>query len=141
MSVAAYFLAVLNFEAVVMEPSIYCAKLTETDRAVYFKKLRYSNIQVDPYALCKTQLSGDIEYHPPVTYLDICDYLISSPNPEYNFKSMKCHKSLKAHNFFTSGWVKEVMVSKVGLTPSTSASNKPATSHLHPVTVRGRLCI
>lgn len=118
-----------------MELSEYCKTLSATDRAVYLDKIRNANVSGDPYALQKSEFNGDYESYPPVTYPDICDYLISSPNPEYNFQSMKCHKSLKAHNFFTSGWVKEVVVSQTSRQPSTSAASG------HPVIVRGRVSI
>ncbi|KAK4325800.1 hypothetical protein Pmani_003633 [Petrolisthes manimaculis] len=46
---------------------------------------------------------------------------------------MKCHKSLKAHNFFTSGWVKEVNVAP------TTGLDSPGSSQSSPVIVRGRV--
>ncbi|KAK4320652.1 hypothetical protein Pmani_008485 [Petrolisthes manimaculis] len=46
---------------------------------------------------------------------------------------MKCHKSLKAYNFFTSGWVKEVNVAP------TTGLDSPGSSQSSPVIVRGRV--
>lgn len=41
-----------------------CARLIKTDRAVYLKKLRNADLQIDPHTLCRTQLSADNEcYH------------------------------------------------------------------------------
>lgn len=43
---------------------------------------------------------------------DVCNYLEYSPNPDYNNQTMKCHKILEAHNFFTRGYVRKVGVAE-----------------------------
>ena len=75
----------------------------------------------------KEHISVYVDAYPQVTYPDICDYLVTSPNPDYSFKTMKAHKSLEAHKFFTSGWVKEVGV--------------VIAAQDQPVIITGRVCI
>lgn len=118
-----------------MEQSSYLRSLSTTDHASYLQKLSSAGVSVDPYAVPKSKFNGDYEHYPCVTYLDMIDYFISSPNPDYNYKTMKCHKSLKAHNIFTSGWVKEVIVAP------TTGLDAAGSSQSSPVIVRGRVII
>lgn len=54
------------------------------DRATYEHKLRTTGDSVDPYTIEKGQMCSNIEALSYVSYPDICNYLTSSLNPEYN---------------------------------------------------------
>lgn len=73
-------------------------------------KLQCVNVKCDPYSVKRQHMSQDIHHYPPITYPDMCIFLVASPNPNYNFESLQSHKSLQAHNFFLCGWVKKVSV-------------------------------
>lgn len=92
--------------------SKYYTSLSVEEKLKYDDKLKSAGVKVVPYGLKSTEICSDVEQYPPISYPDLCDYLVSFPNPDNNYQTMKCHKSLQAHNFFTSGWVKEVGVAE-----------------------------
>ena len=64
----------------------------------------------DPYADANTNpWSLDSASWPEVEYLDVYNYLISTPSP-YTKKEMKAYKSLEGYKYFVDGWVGNVLV-------------------------------
>ena len=84
------------------------ATLGSADKLLYKKKLEYINA-VDPYLIQKS-FDTNPDSLPKVTYIDILNYLVFSPNPVHTHEEMKAYKGLEAHNQFTSGWVRDVTV-------------------------------
>ncbi|KAH9366634.1 hypothetical protein HPB48_018162 [Haemaphysalis longicornis] len=61
---------------------------------------------IDPYMLSiGTDATTDADFLPATTYPDIYNYLVLSTNYATQ-DEMRMVKSLEAHNFFTSGWVR-----------------------------------
>lgn len=77
-----------------MEYSKYYLSLSVSDKEDYIRKLRRANVDCDPYCVRKQDMSQDMQDYPPITYPSMCNYLVASPNPDYNFESMMSHKSL-----------------------------------------------
>ncbi len=75
-------------------------------------KLIHCIIGLDPYSIDNALFERDSEGFPNVTvsYADIVNYLVFSPNPAYTRDQMKAFKGLDAYNQFTSGWVQDAMV-------------------------------
>jgi hypothetical protein len=63
-------------------------------------------IGFDPYEL-KKGLTSDYACLPPVTYIDIINYLVNSRSA-YTMEQLKAVKSLEAYNQFVNGWVQDV---------------------------------
>ena len=61
----------------------------------------------------KKDFTTDQEFWPPVTHGDILYYFVFSPSPICSLEEMKAYKSLESHNYFTSGWVKEIYAAKI----------------------------
>lgn len=60
---------------------------------------------VDPYELREgMDTTASVSALPSTTYEDIVNYLVLSTS-FVTLQEMKVHKSLEAHNYFTSGWV------------------------------------
>ncbi len=83
--------------------------LSAADKSIYAVKLNYIG-GLDPYSIDNALFERDPELFPDVSYADIVNYLVFSPNPAYTPDQMKAFKGLDAHNQFTSGWVRDVMV-------------------------------
>ena len=64
---------------------------------------------IDPYCLKKKDFSQDLKDLPEITEVDISNYLVTQTS-FFTRKQFKNHKSMEAHNFFTSGWVHELGV-------------------------------
>ena len=64
---------------------------------------------IDPYCLKKKDFSQDLNDLPEITEVDISNYLVTQTS-FFTRKQFKNHKSMEAHNFFTSGWVHELGV-------------------------------
>ncbi|KAM7287288.1 uncharacterized protein ISCGN_030979 [Ixodes scapularis] len=63
---------------------------------------------VDPYTLrVGTNTTSDADLLPATTHVDIINYLVLSTS-YISLLQMKAYKSLEAHNYFTSGWVKSL---------------------------------
>ncbi|XP_049513405.1 uncharacterized protein LOC125940835 [Dermacentor silvarum] len=85
----------------------YYAQLIGSARARYEEKVRMCD-GVDPYTLRPgTDTTTDINALPEVTHGDIVNYLVYSSS-FVTLQEMKAFKSLEAHNYFTSGWVKSL---------------------------------
>lgn len=52
-----------------------------------------------------TDSAPDADLLPETTHVDIMNYLVLSTS-YVSCQQMKAYKSLEAHNYFTSGWVK-----------------------------------
>lgn len=87
----------------------YRDSLSQEDKATYDLKLGLLR-GVDPYAIPTDQYSQDIDQWPDITYPDLVNYFVFSPNPTYRMEEMRAYKGLEAHNQFTSGWVRDVAV-------------------------------
>ncbi|KAH7962991.1 hypothetical protein HPB52_019066 [Rhipicephalus sanguineus] len=66
-----------------------------------------------PYTLCAgTDTTTDVELLPVTTHADIVNYLVLWTN-HVSLTEMKAYKSLKAHNYFTSGRVSGVTAKRL----------------------------
>ena len=68
---------------------------------------------MDPYEIPLGEWSEDLEDWPSITYVHACMYLILTPSP-YSDKDMLNYKSLDSYRNFVKGWVRSVLVKKVG---------------------------
>ncbi|KAG0433259.1 hypothetical protein HPB47_020110 [Ixodes persulcatus] len=63
---------------------------------------------VDPHTLgIGADPTPDADVQPATTHMDIINYLVLSTN-YVSLQQMKAFKTLDAHNYFTSGWVKSL---------------------------------
>lgn len=73
-------------------------------------KLRYASKSTacggDPYAMNRSDFSEDESLWPRIGLVEINEYLVLSTS-YLTKKQMKAHRSLEAHNYVTSGWVKK----------------------------------
>ncbi|XP_049520315.1 uncharacterized protein LOC125944158 [Dermacentor silvarum] len=68
---------------------------------------------VDPYQLpLGAQAAVNASLLPPVTHVDIINYLVLSTS-YVSLDQMKAYKSLDSHNYFTSGWVRNLIAKKL----------------------------
>ncbi|XP_049522544.1 uncharacterized protein LOC125945034 [Dermacentor silvarum] len=68
---------------------------------------------VDPYQLpVGAQAAVNASLLPPVTHVDIINYLVLSTSYA-SLDQMKAYKSLDSHNYFTSGWVRNLIAKKL----------------------------
>ncbi|KAH7973198.1 hypothetical protein HPB52_022757 [Rhipicephalus sanguineus] len=83
----------------------YFGELVGPARARYGTKIKMCD-DIDPYRLSiGRDATTDADLLPATTYADIFNYLVFTTN-YVTQEQMKAYKSLEAHNFFTSGWVK-----------------------------------
>ncbi|KAG0443227.1 hypothetical protein HPB47_015152 [Ixodes persulcatus] len=68
---------------------------------------------LDPFTLKATDLKKDWKLWPQLDAGDIIDYLVRKTS-YLTRKEMKAYKSLEAHNYLTSGWVKEPSLKTMG---------------------------
>ena len=87
----------------------YQKQLSSADKAIYLQKLVAID-GVDPCDLTESSFESDPSIFPDISYADIVNYLVFSPNPAFSLEQMKAYKGLEAHNQFTSGWVRNVGV-------------------------------
>ena len=100
--------------------STYYLQLADTARERYREKLQKLGGLADPY-LEKSRdghSSVDWQLWPEVEYPDIYNFLIATPSL-YTGDSLKAYKSLDAYNYYTSGWVDNVMVFTIHCRPGT----------------------
>ncbi|KAH6920674.1 hypothetical protein HPB50_028337 [Hyalomma asiaticum] len=87
-----------------LDPTYY-SDLTGPERLRYAEKVEMCD-RIDPFTLRPgTDTSSDVNVFPDICYGDIANYLVFSAN-YLTLEEMKAFKSTKAHNYFTSGWVK-----------------------------------
>jgi hypothetical protein len=84
----------------------YFDGLDHTAKARYLDKLKLID-NVDPYTMSSGSFSADPKYLPPITELNIYNYLVNTPSP-YTKDQLECYKGLDAYNQFVSGWVRDV---------------------------------
>lgn len=90
----------------------YCAQLIGSARARYDEKIRMCD-GVDPYTLRPgLDTATDVTEFPEVTHGDIVNYLVYSSS-FITLEEMKAYKSMEAHNYFTSGWVKSLSAKRL----------------------------
>ena len=90
--------------------SDYFQQLKGAAKKRYAEKLDMLGTLSDPYADVNTNpWSLDSASWPEVEYLDMYNYLISTPSP-YTKKEMKAYKSLEGYKYFVDGWVGNVLV-------------------------------
>lgn len=90
----------------------YFDELIGAARARYEVKVKMCD-DVDPYRLSiGSDATADADLLPSTTYADIFNYLVLTTN-FVTHEQMKAYKSLEAHNFFTSGWVKGIAVKQL----------------------------
>lgn len=88
--------------------SDYYKSLEANVQARYRQKISKCE-NIDPYVLKKKDFSYEMKDLPCVTEVDISNYLVAQTS-FYTRKQFKNHKSMEAHNFFTSGWVHDLGV-------------------------------
>lgn len=92
--------------------SSYFDELIGAARARYEVKVQMCD-NVDPYRLSiGSDATKDADLLPSTTYADILNYIVLTAN-FVTHEEMKAYKSLDAHNFFTSGWVKGIAVKQL----------------------------
>lgn len=85
----------------------YYSDLTGPERLRYAEKVRMCD-NIDPFTLrAGMDTSSDVDIFPDISYGDIVNYLVFSAN-YLTLEKMKAFKSTEAHNYFTSGWVKDL---------------------------------
>lgn len=90
----------------------YFDELVGPTRARYKEKIALCD-GVDPYELrVGAQAAVDASLLPTVTHVDIINYLVLSTN-YVSLDQMKAYKSLDSHNYFTSGWVRNITAKKL----------------------------
>ncbi|XP_064479141.1 uncharacterized protein LOC135392355 [Ornithodoros turicata] len=63
---------------------------------------------VDPYRLhIGVDTTSEVDLLPATTHVDTINYLVLSTS-SVSLQQMKAYKSLEAHNYFTSGWVRSL---------------------------------
>ena len=95
-----------------IEETIYkelFTRFTGKGKKRYLQKIELIN-GLAPYSIRKKDwTSTKVDDYPSVTYPDIVNYLIFSPNP-YSSDGLKSYKGLDAYNQFQEGWVSDVKV-------------------------------
>ena len=104
------------------QAQLYRDGLGHRERERYFEKLSLIGNK-DPYELHPASWSEDPSILPPITHIDIINYLIFTPSP-YTAEDLRSYKGLEAYNQMLNGWVREpgsqvisdkcVMKAKVG---------------------------
>lgn len=90
----------------------YYARLIRSARARYEERVKLCD-DVHPYTLQPgADTTTDISAFPEVTHEDIVNYLVFSASFA-TLEEMKAYKSLEAHNYFTSGWVKALSAKRL----------------------------
>ncbi|XP_049511551.1 uncharacterized protein LOC125939978 [Dermacentor silvarum] len=90
----------------------YMDELVGPTRARYKEKVGMCD-GVDPYQLhVGVDTCSDPEVLLATTYVDIINYLVLSTS-YVTLNEMKAYKSLEAHNYFTSGWVRNVAAKRL----------------------------
>lgn len=90
------------------EKGPYWEKLNATALKRYLDKLSEIN-NIDPYDLAAQDWITDPDALPPLTYLDIVNYLVFGLSA-YTLQEFKSYKSLQAHEQFCSGWVQDLLI-------------------------------
>lgn len=93
------------------DTSEYVASLSRDDRARYATKIGLCGI--DPFLLDARECVFNADLWPHITVMDIHDFLVSRTS-FITSKQLKNYKALEAHNYVTSGWVKEPWVKQAG---------------------------
>lgn len=88
----------------------YREKLSLNAKQRYLEKLITIN-GIDPYDLAAQDWTQDPDALPPLTYLDVVNYLIFGLSA-YTLREFKSYKSLEAHEQFCIGWVQDVLIHK-----------------------------
>ena len=103
--------------------SSYYYSLEESAKFRYKEKLALLGGITDPYITMELRLDQDSESldwqnWPEVRYLDIFNYLITTPSP-YTMQELRAYKSLEFEGYkhFVDGWVSNIKVSAI---PSSS---------------------
>ncbi|KAH7984903.1 hypothetical protein HPB52_024456 [Rhipicephalus sanguineus] len=90
----------------------YYSGLVGATRARYEAKINICD-GVDPYTLrVGADATADVELLPATTQVDIINYLVLSTS-YVPLQQMKAYKSLEAHNYFTSGWVRNIAATQL----------------------------
>lgn len=90
----------------------YFDELVGPTRARYKSKVEMCG-GVDPYTVrVGTDATADADLLPGTSHVDIINYLVLSTS-YVSLQEMKAYKSLEAHNYFTSGWVRSVTAMRV----------------------------
>lgn len=85
--------------------SNYADSLDESNRAIYKSKID-DCAGIDPYEIPYETCEADWNLFPNIQHGDIVNYLVFSTSSA-TLQQMKAFKSMEAHNFFTSGFVKQ----------------------------------
>ena len=85
----------------------YKDKLNNEEKARYLQKIAEID-GLDPYAHTDWQVDA-YNVLPPLDRLHLMAYLIEGTN-YYTLNSFRCEKSLRAHVYFTSGWVDKLEI-------------------------------
>lgn len=93
------------------DPSAYVASLCDADKERYAAKIKACG--VDPFSLDALDCAVDVNLWPRINMCDIHDYLVSRTS-FVTRKQLKAYRSLEAHNYVTSGWVKAPWLKQVG---------------------------
>ncbi|KAH7968715.1 hypothetical protein HPB52_010796 [Rhipicephalus sanguineus] len=92
--------------------SSYYSDLIGSARIRYEEKVQMCD-GIDPYTLRPhADTTTDVNTLPEVTHGDIVNYLVYSSSFA-TLQEMKAFKSLEAHNYFTSGWVKSLSTKRL----------------------------
>ncbi len=79
-------------------------------------KQRYESktavIGCDPYSIVVGDFNRDVTKWPQVGFLDIRNYLISSPSA-YTSVQLKKYKSLNAYKYYQDGWIRQILHTKL----------------------------
>ena len=89
----------------------YKSSLTHQDLNRYKEKIEACR-GIDPFELVESECSDDVKLWPKITEVDRIDYFVYQTE-FVTKKSMKCFKSLEAHNFFTSDFVFRSLVKEL----------------------------
>lgn len=108
---AAVVLAMAAKSVSYSDTSEYVASLSRDDRARYATKIGLCGI--DPFLLDARECLFNADLWPHITVMDIHDFLVSRTS-FITSKQLKNYKALEAHNYVTSGWVKEPWVKQAG---------------------------
>ncbi|XP_045213619.2 uncharacterized protein LOC123564267 [Mercenaria mercenaria] len=82
---------------------MYRDGLKDEEKVRYDEKLKILG-GCDPYEI--VSWSTDVSLLPPVTYIDIVNYLLWTPSV-YTKDELKSYKGLEAYNQFVNGWVRD----------------------------------